>query len=304
MWCIDHSVPAILMSESQYSDSHRRWWKEYTKHCFVNCFSAGLVGGTPQKEYLAKLGMERWRIFFGYDVVDNSHFYVGSSSARKNAHYLRRCLNLPENYFLSSCRFIEKKNILSLLQAYRVYIDRFLQNSWSLVILGDGELKSEIIASISRLGLQKFVFLPGFKQYSELPNYYGLARAFVLASTSEQWGLVVNEAMASCLPVLVSERCGCARDLVVDGKNGYRFDPFDVNYLADLMGKITQSNVSLMDMGRASNDIISQFGTDYFAKGLIRSATTAINDARSKIRKFDKLILKLFMLIREHTRGK
>jgi glycosyltransferase involved in cell wall biosynthesis len=236
-------------------------------------------------------------------VVDNTHFYVGSSSARKNAHYLRRSLNLPENYFLTSCRFIEKKNLLSLLQAYRVYNDRFLQNSWSLVILGDGDLKGEVIASISRLGLQKFVFLPGFKQYSELPNYYGLAQAFVLASTSEQWGLVVNEAMASCLPVLVSERCGCARDLVVNGENGYTFDPFDVNCLADLMGKITQSNCSLTDMGRASNDIISQFGTDYFAKSLIQSAATAIDESKSKTRKFDKLMLKVLILIRENTRG-
>jgi 1,2-diacylglycerol 3-alpha-glucosyltransferase len=56
----------------------------------------------------------------------------------------------------------------------------------------------------------------------------GLASAFIQASTTEQWGLVVNEAMASGLPVLVSERCGCAPDLVKNGVNGYTFDPYDI----------------------------------------------------------------------------
>ena len=82
------------------------------------------------------------------------------------------------------------------------------------------------------------VILAGFKQYDELPAYYGLASAFVHASTTEQWGLVVNEAMASGLPVLVSDRCGCAPDLVEDGVNGFTFDPYDVEALAGLMQRV------------------------------------------------------------------
>ena len=65
--------------------------------------------------------------------------------------------------------------------------------------------------------------LPGFKPYDELPVYYALANAFVHASTTEQWGLVVNEAIASGLPVIVSNRCGCAPELV--NGNGFTFDP-------------------------------------------------------------------------------
>ena len=112
---------------------------------------------------------------------------------------------------------------------------------WSLVLLGDGPLKSDLCRLISDLRLDACVHLPGFKQYHELPVYYGLASAFVHASTTEQWGLVVNEAMASGLPVLVSNRCGCAQDLVKEGVNGFTFDPCNVEQLAQLMLKFQRS---------------------------------------------------------------
>ena len=80
--------------------------------------------------------------------------------------------------------------------------------------------------------------MPGFKQYHDLPAYYGLAGAFVHTSTVEQWGLVVNEAMAAGLPVLVSRNCGCAADLVQDGVNGFAFDPLDGDRMAALLTKV------------------------------------------------------------------
>ena len=58
---------------------------------------------------------------------------------------------------------------------------------------------------------------------------YGLASAFVHPSTTEQWGLVVNEAAAAGLPLIVSERCGCAPELVRQGVTGFLFDPYDID---------------------------------------------------------------------------
>src|SRR5205823_7578307 len=101
---------------------------------------------------------------------------------------------------------------------------------WDVVLLGDGPLREALNSQLSTLNLHPHVQLPGFKQYNELPVYYALAKAFVHASTTEQWGLVVNEAIASGLPVIVSERCGCAPELVRD--NGFTFDPTDEHVLA------------------------------------------------------------------------
>ena len=72
------------------------------------------------------------------------------------------------------------------------------------MILGDGPLHGELLRQRAQLQLESDVIFPGFVQYDQLPLYYGLAGAFVHASTVEQWGLVVNEALASALPVLVS----------------------------------------------------------------------------------------------------
>ena len=114
--------------------------------------------------------------------------------------------------------------------------------------------------------------LAGFRQYDELPAWYGLASAFVHASTTEQWGLVVNEAMASGLPVLVSNRCGCAPDLVEDGVNGFTFDPYDVEALAGLMQRVAaMTDERRAAMGRAGQRIIAEWGPERFAEGLMQA---------------------------------
>ena len=97
---------------------------------------------------------------------------------------------------------------------------------------------------------------PGFKQADEFPNYYGLrVSLFIPSSHFEQWGLVVNEAMASGLPVLVSKACGCTSDLVQEGINGFTFDPYDVDGLARFMVRISSGEVDLQAMGEASQQI-------------------------------------------------
>jgi 1,2-diacylglycerol 3-alpha-glucosyltransferase len=292
LWCRRYGVPTIVMSESQAIDEDRSWWKETIKRLVVKQFSAGLVGGSPHIDYLQQLGMQRERIFAGYDAIDNHHFQAASDLARRDATDLRRNFDLPERYFLASNRFIVKKNLPFLLQAYARYRKNCRGTAWSLVLLGDGELKPEISRVREDLGLVDAVLMPGFKQYNELPIYYGLAGAFIHASTTEQWGLVVNEAMASSLPVLVSNRCGCASDLVQDGVNGFTFDPYDVEELAGLMLKLSSGECDLAAMGEASRAIIADWGTENFAANLMRAAEVATHAPMIKPTLLDTLILK------------
>ena len=308
-WCLRRRVPLVVMSESQAKDEPRSRWREAVKRQIVGCFSAALVGGNPHADYIAQLGMPRERVFLGYDAVDNSYFSRNTeilkaemlkgvsgeqkAESRKLETGVRPpssvlCLphGLPERYFLASARFIEKKNLPRLLQAYARYREKAemlkaemlkADGPWDLVLLGDGPLKADLCRLISDLRLGACVHLPGFKQYPDLPVYYGLASAFVHASTTEQWGLVVNEAMASGLPVLVSSRCGCAPDLVQEGVNGFTFDPLDVEQLAQLMLKISAFQpFSLSAFGSQSQRIISQWGPERFANGLKQSVECAL----------------------------
>ena len=165
-------------------------------------------------------------------------------------------------------------------------------NAHNLVILGDGVLRGELTSLINKLDLQSVVHLPGFKQYDELPYYYAFASVFIHASTTEQWGLVVNEAMAAGLPVIVSERCGCVPELVKNSFNGFTFNPFVSSELTEKMQAVTSSKYDLKQMGRNSTEIISEWQPDHFGKGLKRAVESAFTEPRKKGSLTDNLLLK------------
>ena len=122
--------------------------------------SAGLAGGTPHKDYLVHLGLPREKVFLGYDVVDNEYFQREAGKARTDAASSGNRHGLPEKYFLASARFVAKKNLFRLIQAYgryRVLAEKTEAGKpkpevWSLVLLGDGPLKTDLPKLISELG--------------------------------------------------------------------------------------------------------------------------------------------------------
>ena len=282
-WCRTHGVPPVLMSESSAHDTDRSAMKEWVKRQIVRAFPSALVGGSPHRAYLRQLGMAEDRIFTGYDVVDNAYFEEASDDARRQ----RASSPGPTGAFLASNRFIEKKNLLRVIDAYAAYRSRWnptdSEPAWNLCLLGDGELRPALEARMATHRLEACVEMPGFKQYDELPSYYAKASCFLHASTTEQWGLVVNEAMASGLPVLVSNRCGCAPDLVQDNVNGFTFDPFDTESLASAMLAMHRLSAEARQaMGRASREIIRQWGPDRFGTGLRAAARSASAHAPQK----------------------
>jgi 1,2-diacylglycerol 3-alpha-glucosyltransferase len=270
-WAKLHKRVVILMMDSKYDDYPRRPWKEWAKRRVMSLFDGAIVAGIHSKAYAAFLGIPAKRIFVGYDVVDNDYFSLQAEAVRENAPHLRERYLLPENYFLAIGRFDAKKNFLRLLEAYSRYRQDYGDEAWGLVICGAGPLEYELKLKANQLNLHQVQF-PGFAQITDLPVYYGLARCFIIPSShSEQWGLVVNEAMGSGLPVLVSRACGCAPDLVQDGVNGYTFDPYDTGGLAQLMRKMSSGDLDLKAMGEASRTIIAAFSLETFAQNIFKA---------------------------------
>jgi len=268
-WKFLHRRLAIVMTDSKYDDFPRYPLKEWIKRRLWSLYDGALVSGQAAREYALRLGMPPERIFVGCDVVDNNYFAQGAEEARKKAPQWRRRYGLPEDYFLYVGRFDEKKNVSGLLQAYHRYSRNKVDNPWHLVLCGSGPLEARLRQEVQELGLSRVLFA-GFRQADELPVFYGLARCLVVPSShSEQWGLVVNEAMAAGLPVLVSRACGCAPDLVQEGVNGFTFDPYDIGALARLMEDISSGGVDLKAMGEASRNLICAFPLDIFANNLL-----------------------------------
>src|SRR6476469_6178445 len=305
--CLRRGIPMVVMSESSRQDEPRTSWKEAIKRRIVDLFSAALVGGQRHVEYLAELGMPRERIFTGYDVVDNHYFRQKATADGE----VRKKYSLPQNYFLASARFVEKKNLARLVQAYAEYRRRssafakamadkevkgrksdisHQYSPWGLVLLGDGPLRETLNSQLSTLNLNENVHLPGFKPYDQLPVYYALANAFVHASTTEQWGLVVNEAIASGLPVIVSNRCGCAPELV--NGNGFTFDPTNEDELAtQLFEMASLSDQQRNHLGNNSYRIAANFAPERFGEGLERAATVAMGIPQKRFGIMDRALL-------------
>ena len=260
LWAKIKRKKVILLSASKENDAPRPWWKEKIKSFILKCYDAALVGGKPQKRYLEKLGMSSDTIFTGYNVVGNENFHPDKIKSLAAPY--------QKSYFLAINRFVPKKNLSRLISAYAEYRKSTSNEPWDLILCGDGELRCQVEQQITELGLEKYIYLPGFLQQTELLPYFAHASCFIHASTQEQWGLVVNEAMAAGLPVLVSNRCGCFEDLIIEGVNGFGFNPEDTQQLTNLMLKVTSGNIDLEQIGQAALNHIQKFSPDYFAQGL------------------------------------
>src|SRR5205807_667519 len=140
--------------------------------------------------------------------------------------------------------------------------------------------------------------MPGFKSYQDLPTYYGLAGAFVLPSESEQWGLVVNEAMAAGVPVIVSDRCGSAPELVQDGWNGFTFPVGDSKRLADLLLRVARQ-CDVPEMGRRARERIAAWSPERFAAGLSSAVAAALNHPVPRRRVTHLLLIRALVAMQE-----
>jgi 1,2-diacylglycerol 3-alpha-glucosyltransferase len=276
-WARRNRCSVVMFSESTSWDHPRRWWLESMKRLWLRRhIDAAMIGGRPHRAYVAELGLDERRIWDRYDVVDNDFFARGADMLRTGAADGRREeAGLPKGYFLYVGRFAPEKNLSNLLRAYARYRQDH-PDGWSLVMVGDGPEREKLVQTARGLQLGDVTW-PGFKQFDELPLYYAFAGCFILPSMLEPWGLVVNEAMASGLPVLVSHKCGCATDLVVSGRNGFTFDPKDIDEIARLMNEMANLPAGHRTaMGCASRMIISRWTPTDWASQLASAIQSAV----------------------------
>lgn len=267
-WGTRHKVPCVVISDSQEHDYPRHWWQEQLKQRIISLFSAGFVAGKRSYGYLNKLGMPPDQIVTGCDIVDNEHFSRGAQAARESDSSLRKQLELPDRFFLAVNRLIPEKNVDSILTAYAAYRAKGVPCDCKLVIIGDGPLRFELFERARSLKIEFSVYFVSPQTYDVMPRYYALASALILASTTDQWGLVVNEAMACGIPVVVSDRCGCSEDLVHDGKNGFTFSPDDINRLTEIMIDLASGRCDAADMGRQGREIIDNWSLKCYTESL------------------------------------
>lgn len=268
-WARANKAGAVLLSDSHFADKRRLRLKEAAKKLFIGAhFQAAFTSGALSATYLHSLGVAADRIWRGYDVVDNEHFARSADYARSVAEQTRTSLKLPARFFLYVGRFAPEKNLTALLSAYERHSASFGEQASHLVLAGSGPEEGALSKAVALRRLESKVHLPGFFQQRDLGLVYGLARALLLPSSIEPWGLVVNEAMAAGLPVVVSTRCGCALDLVFPGVNGLLIEPGDVAGLARAMATLDGDEATCRRMGEEGQRIIAPWSLDRWALAL------------------------------------
>lgn len=199
---------------------------------FIRKFAVCLAVGKWSAEYFEHYGARR--IIFSPHFVDNDWFASQTDALRPGKDRLRKDFGIPakSRVVLFAGKFEEKKRPMDLLKAAQILSKETGGNEpFFLLMAGDGVLR-ETCRAYAKANSISAVF-PGFLNQTQLPSAYAASDVLALPSDGrETWGLVVNEAMASGLPCVVSNRAGCSPDLIREGETGLSYPCGSVQALA------------------------------------------------------------------------
>ncbi len=277
-WARRQNIPFLLWSESNAADSRTNGWGvESAKRRFIHACQGYVVPGTSAAEYLKSFGVPESRICVAPNAVDVERFSKAAEDARQDQNRRTR-LGLPPRYLLYVGRFVRAKGVFDLLSAYATLPEK-TRRAVGLVMAGDGEEREELVRRSRQINPGQVMF-PGFLQRDELPAFYGLAEALVFPTHSDTWGLVVNEAVACGLPVVVSDVAGCVADMVRDRENGYVVPALNPEALSRAMQELSTAPELQRQMAERSFETSSRFLPQAWADGVVRSVTATVGAGR------------------------
>ena len=258
----------LIRGDTRKMDHHRRSGGKRALKSALFKFVDGFVSiGTLNREYYADHGVDVRRLFFAPFCVSNLAFRLQGASHVAARARVRAKLGLGQDevLVLFVSKLTAKKRADDLIRAFAL-IERQFANA-RLVIAGSGEQAEELRNLAADLSPQRLIFV-GFHNQSELPGLYAASDVFVLPSAKEPWGLVVNEAMAAGLPVIVSDEVGAAPDLVEGKGTGVVFPCGDVTALAQALATLIGSLDVRKSLGAAASRLIDEWDVSVCAKDI------------------------------------
>jgi glycosyltransferase involved in cell wall biosynthesis len=257
----------VIMQDSKFDDKQRHIGFELFKSVLYSPYHAALAAGERTRGYLRFLGFRDDRIFVGYDTVsvERVQRMAGAEPAPWGVAH-------AERHFTIIARFIAKKNITLALEAYAAYLANrsHRRPPRGLHLCGSGELEPALRQKAEELKLDRVRFR-GYLNEEEIARVLGSTLALILPSIEEQHGLVINEALAMGVPVLVSDNCG-ARDLLVrSGVNGYVFEPDNAAGLANFMATLDRDEAEWRRLSLGTRGFLPAADTGFFVGAVERA---------------------------------
>ena len=272
-YCRMKGIKVIISSDSTEGDNPNVGWREALKRFVVTKAHGFFCYGSKSAEYICKLGMKPEHILVANNAVDNDRVERVHTEARQTRAELKQTYKLRNYNFVYVGRLIGVKNLDNLLAAYKPLAN----TDWGLIILGDGSEEAKLKRYVLDNQLDGVCFIEGQPWY-DVPKILALADVFILPSYSEPWGLVVNEAMACSLPVIVSNKCGSAYDAVLEDENGYTFNPYNVEELTLVFNKFVNNPEKITAFGQKSREIIKRFSPERVAQEMYDGFKAVVDD--------------------------
>ena len=268
LWaCRRLGIPCLVRGEANLLRP-RAAWKHALHGLLLREYAGWIAIGSASREFYRFHRCREDRIFWAPYAVDNDFFAAQAAARAGQQNALRAAFGIPPGavVFLFAGKLENKKRPLDLLEAVaRLPAD--LRGRAHVLVAGDGPLRG----GCERLAREKqlAVSFAGFLNQSRLPDAYAAADVLVLPSDAgETWGLVVNEAMASGRPAVVSRAAGCCADLVVENETGRSYGCGDVAALAGLLHGYAGDPGRAAREGQAASLHIGGFGIETAAAGI------------------------------------
>jgi glycosyltransferase involved in cell wall biosynthesis len=256
-------MPVFFRGDSTLLNE-RRGLKRMARRIFLKWVyrhvDIALYVGTNNKAYFRAHGLKEEQLVFAPHAIDNKRFFDYSGKHEEEAKQWKNEMGIgePDRVLTFVGKFQDTKDPFLLMRA-------FIESGnpgWHLLYVGNGELEQPLKEAAK--GSKNIHFLP-FQNQSQMPIVYRLGDVFCLPSKGETWGLAVNEAMACGRALLLSDRCGCTIDLLVEGKNGFAFVSGNDEDLITKMRKLMTPDSPIELMGLASVEMIRSWSYDQIA---------------------------------------
>lgn len=256
-----------IFVDSTLNDNKQYFFKKIFKILFLKSCISYFCYGERSREYLLSLGIKDKNIFTRCQAAALPSDYCTTNILDKR-NKLTKGIS-----FLYVGRLSPEKNLTLLIMAFNLFLKNYPDAQ--LVIIGDGSEKLKLLSYVTTIGLLDKVIFTGGKNEEELQDFYLSANCLVLPSLSEPWGLVVNEALSYGCPVIVSNKCGCVPELVIEGYTGYSFNPNDCNELVSRM-------IDILELSNSKNitdncfQVIAEFTPSKAANQIYNGCLTTL----------------------------
>ncbi len=250
-WCRKHRIPFVSWTDGTLnSEKNIGKVQRLSRSYIIKRAAAFVASSTASKETQVAYGADPAKCFLSYLTVD-----IDKYLAKKESYETKQMIYVGS--------LIQRKGLDLLMDALAD-----TREDIRLVIVGEGQEKQALEQQIESLGITDRVEFKGFVEGEALRELYRSSDVFVLPTREDCFGLVILEAMCASLPVISSKYADGARDLIVEGENGYIVDPEDTEGFAAAIERIFTEG-RLVKMGKCSYQRAQEFSFAHVSEGCI-----------------------------------